>query len=211
MALKAVSLGYEYLGISDHAGSLRIANGLDEKRYASQRKEIRRVDKEIKEIKILQGAEVNILKDGSLDISDSGLAKLDYVLIGVHSNMKMQRKEMTDRIIKAMKNPLVNILVHPTGRLIGRREAYALDFEKTIRAAKEFNVILEINASPYRLDLDVKKIRACKEAGVKMIINTDAHSVDSLEQMKYGVFQARRGWAEKGDIVNTKSFTEFHK
>lgn len=209
MALKAVSLGYEYLGISDHAGSLRIANGLNEKRYASQRKEIRRVDKEIKEIRILQGAEVNVLKNGSLDISDSALAKLDYVLIGVHSNMKMEKKEMTQRIIKAMKNPLVNVLVHPTGRLIGKREEYELDFEKIIRAAKEFNVILEINASPQRLDLDVRKIRACKEAGVKMIINTDAHSVDSLEQMKYGVFQARRGWVGKKKIINSRKLAHY--
>ena len=209
MAKMAKSLGYEYLGISDHTKFLKIEDGLNEQQLAEQRKEIDKLNHEFKasgsKFHLLQGAELNILNDGSLDIKDSALAKLDYAIAGIHSNMKMPKDQMTTRIIRAMKNPFVKIISHPTGRLLGRRDEYEIDFNKVLQAAKEFKVVLEINASPFRLDLDDKKIKMAKEQGVKMIINSDAHHQNQLESMRFGVYQARRGWAEKKDIINTKS------
>jgi len=151
---------------------------------------------------ILQGCEANILADGSIDIKDDSLEKLDYVIAGVHSQMKMPKEKMTKRIIKAMKNPHLDILSHPTGRILKRREEYQIDFDKILRAAKETKTILEINSFPERLDLNDQNIRRAKEAGVKMVINTDAHHKDHLRFMEYGIAQARRGWAEKKDIIN---------
>jgi len=139
---------------------------------------------------ILQGCEANIMNDGSIDIKDESLAKLDFVIAGIHSSMKMDKNRMTERIIKAMKNPNVDIISHPTGRILKQRDEYQIDFDKILRAAKETNTILEINSSPSRLDLKDVNIRRAKNTGVKMIINTDA--------------QARRGWAEKKDIINTQ-------
>lgn len=206
MARKAIELGYEYIGISDHTKFLRIEYGLDEKQLLKQRKEIDKLNKKFvkKKFKILQGAETNILKDGSIDIKDQALKKLDYVIAGIHSNFKISQAEMTKRIISAMKNPNIDIISHPTGRILKRREEYEIDFDKILRAAKEFKVILEINSSPYRLDLNDQNIRRCKNAGVKMVINTDAHYKDQMKYMKLGVAQARRGWAEKKDIINTQ-------
>jgi DNA polymerase (family 10) len=209
MVNTAIALGYRYLGISDHTKFLRIENGLDEKGLAEQRKEIDKINKRLArtkiKFKVLQGAETNILKNGSIDINDQALKKLDYAIAGIHSHFKMEKREMTERIIKAMKNPYIKIISHPTGRILRRRDEYRVDFEKILRAAKEFGVIMEINASPYRLDLNDKKIRTAKEMGVKMIINTDSHQTNQLKLMELGVAQARRGWAEKKDIVNTKN------
>lgn len=141
--------------------------------------------------------------DGTIDIDDEVLGQMDFVIAGVHSQFKMTKEEMTKRIIKAMQNPNIDIISHPTGRLIGQRDEYQLDFEKILRVAKETGTILEINSSPYRLDLKDSYIKKAKEAGVKMIINTDAHNLEQLQIMEYGVSQARRGWAEKKDVVNT--------
>lgn len=204
MAEKAVEMGYEYIGISDHTKFLRIENGLNEKQLLAQRKEIERLNKKSK-IRILQGAETNIMRDGSLDIKNNVLEKLDYVIAGVHSLLKMNKKEMTERIINAIKNPNVNIISHPTGRLLGQRDEYQFDFDKILRVAREYGVILEINSSPQRLDLKDINIKKTKEAGVKMIVNTDAHHRQQLGFMKFGIAQARRGWAEKKDIINTQS------
>ena len=154
---------------------------------------------------ILQGAETNILNNGLVDINDKALEKLDYVIAGIHSSFKMPRKEMTERIIKTMKNSHIDIISHPTGRLIKRREEYQIDLDRILRAAKQFNVVLEINSWPTRLDLSDRNIKRAKLAGVKMIINTDSHHKDHLGHMALGVAQARRGWAEKKDIINTKT------
>ncbi len=202
MIASAKEMGYEYIGISDHTKFLRIENGLNEKQLLDQKKEIKRLNKEFK---VLQGCEANIMADGLLDIKDSVLAKLDYVIAGVHSAMKMPRDKMTQRIITAMKNPNVDILSHPTGRLLLRRDEYQIDFDKILRAAKECNVVLEINSSPERLDLKDTNIRRAKEAGVKMVITTDSHNRKQLGLIKFGIAQARRGWAEKKDIINTNS------
>jgi len=215
MAKVAVKMGYEYLGISDHTKFLRIEHGLNEKQLSEQRKEIDKINEEFRVqgsgFRVLQGAETNILKDGLIDIKDEALKKLDYAIAGIHSNFKMERTEMTERIIRAMKNPNINIISHPTGRILKRRDEYQIDFEKILRAGKEFGVVLEINSFPERLDLNNKKIRQAKMAGVKMVINTDSHQKDQLRYIELGIAQARRGWAEKKDIVNTQPLEKLLK
>lgn len=220
MAEAAMNLGYEYIGISDHTKFLRIENGLDEKQLLKQIEEIKRLNKKFQmnpagnppagvkpnfKFQILCGCEANILNDGSIDIKDEVLEKLDYVIVGVHSSLKMPRQEMTARIVKAMQNPNVDIISHPTGRLIGSRDEYQMDFDKILEVAKKTGTILEVNSSPYRLDLNGFNIRRAKAQGIKTIINTDSHQQEQLNLMEYGVWQARRGWAEPNDIINTNS------
>lgn len=215
MAKTAQEMGYEYIGISDHTKFLRIEHGLNEKQLAQQRKEIDKLNKKFQvsgsKFQVLQGCEANILNDGTIDIKDEALKKLDYVIAGIHSSMKMEKEKMTERIIRAMKNPNIDIISHPTGRIIKRRDEYQIDFEKILRAAKEFGVILEINSYPERLDLKDSYIRRAKEAGVKMIINTDSHRKDQLRFIEFGIAQARRGWAEKKDIINTQPLNKLLK
>jgi len=215
MAKTAVELGYEYLGISDHTKFLRIEHGLNERQLGLQRKEIDELNKTFHvsrfTFQVLQGAETNILNDGSIDIKDEALKKLDYAIAGIHSSFKMKKREMTERIIKAIKNPYIKIISHPTGRILKRRNEYQIDFDKILRAAREYGVILEINSFPERLDLNDKNIRRAKEVGVKMVINTDAHQKNQLRYMKFGIAQARRGWAEKKDIINTCSLKRLVK
>ncbi len=212
MAKKAMELGYEYTGITDHTKYLTIEHGLNEKELLEQRIEIDRTNKKLKienlKLKILHGCEANILKDGSIDIKDEALAKLDYAIGGVHSHFKMEKDQMTERIIKAMKNPNIKIISHPTGRILKKRDEYQADFNKLLRAAKEFNVALEINSYPERLDLNDINIKKAKEAGVRMAINTDSHIKDQMRFMELGVAQARRGWAEPVDVINTWSLKE---
>ncbi|MDP2930192.1 MAG: DNA polymerase/3'-5' exonuclease PolX [bacterium] len=214
MAEAVRKLGYQYIGIADHTKFLRIEHGLNERQLLAQRKEIDKLNtryppslkvmagRQNTKFKILQGCEANILNDGSIDIKDEVLAKLDFVIAGVHSNMKMSRPQMTERIIKAMENPNVDIISHPTGRILKRRDEYQVDFQSLLKAAKKTKTILEINASPERLDLNDLKVRQAKEAGVKMVINTDSHTKEYLRCMGFGISQARRGWAEKRDIIN---------
>lgn len=203
MARKAIELGHSYIGIADHTKYLRIENGLDEKELAKQRKEIDKINLKLKNFKILQGCEANILKDGSIDIDDEALEQLDFVIAGVHSHFKMDKREMTERMIKAMENPNVDIISHPTGRIIGRRGEYEIDLDKVIEVAKRTGTVLEINSFPERLDLSDLNIRKSAEAGVKMIINTDAHRREHMDLMRLGVAQARRGWAKKSDVINS--------
>ncbi|HUV81369.1 MAG TPA: DNA polymerase/3'-5' exonuclease PolX [Patescibacteria group bacterium] len=202
MAQAAVGMGYQYLGISDHTKFLRIENGLDEKELERRNKEIDKLNQKYGNFRILKSAETNILNDGSIDIKDEALKKLDYVIAGVHSSFKIEKEKMTERIIRAMKNPHIDVLSHPTGRILKKRDEYQIDFDKILRAAKEYGVVLEINSYPERLDLNDRNIRRAKEAGVKMVINTDSHHKDQLNLMEFGIAQARRGWAEKEDIAN---------
>jgi len=217
IAETAIKMGYEYIGISDHTKNLTIEHSLDEKQLLKQKKEICKLNKKFKDlpagrqVKILWGCEANILKDGSIDIADDVLKQMDYVIAGVHSNMKMDKKEMTERIITAMKNPHVDIIAHLTGRILQKRDEYQIDFDTILKVAKENKVVLEINSSPYRLDLKDSNIRKTKKAGVKMIINTDAHHISQLGLMEFGVSQARRGWAEKKDIINTQPLSQLLK
>jgi len=204
MAEKAISLGYNFLGIADHTQTLKIENGLDEKRLIEQRKEIDKINEEFKkqriDFKVLQGSEVDILKNGTLDINNETLKTLDYVSVSIHSNFKMDKESMTKRIIKAMENPYVKILNHPTGMILGKRDSYEVDIEKIIKKAKEKNIALEINS--YRFDLNYQLARLVKEMGVKLVIGSDAHNTKELADMRFGVYQARRARLEKEDIIN---------
>lgn len=206
LAKAAQKIGYEYIGIADHTKFLRIEHGLNEKQLERRNKEIDKLNKKFQvsgsRFQVLKGCEANILKDGSIDIKDESLAKLDFVIAGIHSNMKMAKHDMTERMIKAMRNPNVDIISHPTGRIIKKRDEYQIDFDAILEAAKETGTILEINAWPERLDLNDQNIRRSKEVGVKMIINTDSHNKNQFHLMEFGVAQARRGWAEKENIVN---------
>ncbi len=205
LAKTAQEMGYEYIGIADHTQYLKIEHGLDEKQLEERNKEIDKLNNRNTGIKILKGCEANILNDGSIDIKDESLAKLDFVIAGLHSSLKMEKEKMTERMIKAMQNPNVDIISHPTCRLIGKRDESQLDFDRILRAAKEFGIALEINSSFNRLDLKDEYIRRAKENGVKMVINSDAHEKDQMKLNNLGIAQARRGWAEKKDILNTES------
>ncbi|MFZ3054582.1 MAG: DNA polymerase/3'-5' exonuclease PolX [Minisyncoccales bacterium] len=204
MVEKAISLGYKYLGINDHTQSLKIENGLDEKRLVEQRKEIDLLNEDFKkkgiDFKILQGSEVDILKDGTLDINDETLKMLDYVSVSVHSNFKIGKREMTKRIIKAIKHPLVKILNHPTGMILGKRGEYEVDIEAVLKAAKENDVALEINS--YRSDLGYQTAKLAEEMGIKLTIGSDAHNKKELPDLQFGVYQARRAGLSKEDVLN---------
>lgn len=211
MASAARGLGYEYIAVTDHSKAVTVAGGLGPRELVKQWKEIDRLNRTLDGLVILKGMEVDILADGALDLPDEYLLRLDLVIAAVHSRMAMPQARMTERIIRAMSHPAVDILAHPTGRIINRREPYAVDMEAVLQAAKEYGVALEINAHPNRLDLnDVHAFRA-RELGVKIAINTDAHSTAELRFMRYGVDQARRAWAEKKDIRNTMTLAALRK
>ena len=163
--------------------------------------EIDAVNKKVPGVKVLKGTECDILKDGSLDLSDEALSKLDVVGVSVHSYFNMPRRDMTERIICAISNPHVDILFHPTGRILGKRDAYEVDMEAVIKAAKKYNVVLEVNALD-RLDLKDEHIRLAVDAGAKLVIDSDAHAISHLSFLHYGIAQARRGWAKKTDVIN---------
>lgn len=202
MAQEAKKIGHEYILITDHTKSLAMTGGADEKKLARQMKEIDVLNKKNSGITILKGAEVNIMKDGSLDIKDDVLSRLDIVGASIHSHFTLSEKEQTNRLIRAMENPNVDIIFHPTGRSLMKREPIRLDFDTVFRAAKRTRTILEINAHPRRLDLNGELIRKAKEYGVKFAISTDAHAISELHYLDYGIAQARRGWATKNDIIN---------
>lgn len=196
-------LGYDYMCVADHSKSTTIAHGLSEKQVDKQIDEIKKLNKKLRGIKVLTGTEVDILEDGSLDFPDKILKKLDVVTASVHRKFKMSKKQMTERIIKAMSNDNVDIIGHPTGRLIGKREGYDLDFDKLFKAAKDTKTILEINSQPDRLDLNGYLVKEAVSKGVKLAVVTDAHSLVQLNFMELGVAMARRGWCEKKDVINT--------
>jgi DNA polymerase (family 10) len=203
MARKAKEMGYAYIAITDHSKAVRVAGGLDEKQLAKHLKEIEKANGQISGIRILKGVEVDVLPDGSLDLKDDILKECEVVLASVHSRFNMDEEEMTRRVIKAIKNPNVKILAHPTGRLILEREPFKINLQETIRAAIDQGVAVEINAYPDRLDLKDVDARMARDMGARLAINTDAHSDRQLELMKFGVFTARRGWIEARDVINT--------
>ena len=196
-------MGYTYIAITDHSRAVRVAGGLNEKELAKHLKEIEKVSSQFSGLRILKGVEVDIMADGSLDLQDDILKECDVVLASVHSRFNLEEGEMTRRIIKALKNPNVNILAHPTGRLILEREPYKVNLKEVIQVAMDQGVVLEINAYPDRLDLKDVDARMAKEMGAKLVISTDAHSTLHLELMKFGIFTARRGWVEAKDVINT--------
>jgi DNA polymerase (family 10) len=203
MAEAAKQLGYKYILITDHSKAVTIANGLDEKRAVENIRRIKAARNRVKGIEIWTGAEVDILGDGSLDYPDEILKQFDIVLVSVHSRMNMPGEEMTARLLKALANPYVRILGHPTGRQILKRDPFVFDLEKVFAAAKEHGVILELNSHPERLDLCDRHLKLARDRGMKVIISTDAHSPDHFKLMRYGVVTARRGWMRKEDVLNT--------
>ena len=211
MAKTAQDRGYAYLAITDHSKRVTMAHGMDKKRLSKQIKRIDRLNDTLKGLTVLKGSEVDILKDGSLDLPDEILDELDLTVCAVHYDRKLPRKEQTARIIKAMDNPYFNILAHPTGRLIEERQAYDVDLEAVMKAAKERGCFLELNAHPDRLDLTDRNCKMAKQIGVKVVVSTDAHSLTDLDFMRFGIYQARRGWLEPDDILNTLNLKQLRR
>ena len=207
----AIAKGYQYIAITDHSSSLKVARGLSIESILSQIKKIKELNSKLNGFKILTGAEVNINKDGSLDFPEEVLSKLDVVIAAIHTGFKQNKKTITNRVIKALRHPMVNILAHPSGRLIGEREPYAIDLNEVLNVAAEEGVWVEINSQPERLDLTDYWAMEAKKKGVKIVINTDSHNKDSLDFIKLGVVTARRGWLEKEDVVNTLSLHQLLK
>jgi DNA polymerase (family X) len=211
MAEQAKKNGLAYIVVSDHSKTLAMTGGLDEKDLQKQRKEIDQVNKKLEGISVLQGVELNILKDGSVDISNTALKSFDVASAAVHSYFDLTKEEMTKRVLKAVENPNIDILLHPTAREIQRRDPIQLDMEKLVEAAKETGTILDIDSYPDRLDLKDEHIRKAVQAGAKLGISSDAHSTGHLHYLELGLAQARRGWATAKDIVNTQKLEEFQK
>jgi DNA polymerase (family 10) len=208
MAEKARGMGLGYLGLSDHSQAAIYAHGLDEARLAKQIQEVDRLNRRWKDFRILKGLECDILPDGSLDLSPAVLAGLDFVIGSVHSGFEMSEQEMTDRVCKALANEHLDILGHPTGRLLLSREGYRIDLERVLQTAAREEKVVELNAYPNRLDLDWTHCRRAKELGVPIAINPDAHSVDDLENLHYGIGTGRRGWLEQKDVFNTRDLDD---
>lgn len=198
----AKALGYEYIAITDHSKSLKVARGLDEKRLKEQIDIIKKLNKEVEGIRILTGIEMDILSDETMDFDDDILKELDVVIASVHTGFKQDRDKLTRRIIAACENQHVDIIAHPTGRMLGKRDPYDIDMDLIFKVAAETHTILEINSSPDRLDLNDMMAKKAKEQGVKISINTDAHEKEGLKDMRYGIWNARRAWLEKDDVVN---------
>ncbi|MFX1578300.1 MAG: DNA polymerase/3'-5' exonuclease PolX [Promethearchaeota archaeon] len=198
--------GYKYYCVSDHTQSLTIANGMDESRLLKRIEEINELNASGRwKMKILKGAEVDILADGGLDIEDNILSQLDIVTVSIHSRMKDKKETMTERVCHALENKHVHILGHPTGRLIGKRSEFEIDLEQVFETAKKHNVVMELNAHPQRLDLNPGNLRAATKLDLKIAINTDAHRISELDNMRFGIYQARRGWLTSDDVINTYS------
>src|SRR5881227_2568649 len=211
MAEAARAHGYKYMAITDHSKNLAFANGLDDKRAVEHINRIRKAAEKIDGIKIFAGVEVDILADGTLDLSDSVLEQMDIVIASVHSHFNQTPLEMTDRLLKAIHNPNTSLIGHPTGRILLRRDAYGFDLDAVLRAAAQKKVAMELNAYPDRLDLCDRHLRRAKELGVKIVINTDSHHTTHMEKIRYGVVQARRAWLTKDDVLNTLPAAKFGK
>jgi DNA polymerase (family 10) len=211
MAEGAKDLGHEYLAITEHSKHVTVAKGLDKKSLSDHIERIDKLNGKLNGITLLKSIEVDILEDGSLDLPDEILKKLDIVVCSVHYKFNLSRNKQTERIIKAMDNPYFHILCHATGRLINEREPYEVDMESIMKAAKERGCFLELNAYPDRLDLNDADCKMAKDMGIRIAISTDAHSVNDLNFMRFGIGQARRGWLEKDDVLNTRSWKDMQK
>ena len=211
MAEAARERGYEYMAITDHSKNLAFANGLTDERALAHIAKIRAVGKKMKGIRIFAGIEVDILTDGTLDLSDSVLEQMDIVIASVHSQFSQDRDTMTARLLKAVENPNVSMIGHPTGRLLLRRDAYQFDLDAVLRVAAKNKVAMELNSYPDRLDLSDVHLRMAKQHGVKIVINTDSHHTSHMEKIRYGITQARRAWLTKEDVLNTLPAQKFAK
>ena len=213
MAEAAMARGLRYIAITDHSKNLAMTNGMDDRRAVEHVRRIREVNRELREevgdrIRVMPGIEVDILADGSLDLEDDTLAQMDVVVASVHSRFDMPLAEMTARVLRAMENPYLRILGHATGRKLLRREAYAIDMEQVLARAAEVGVAVEHNASPARADINDLYLRRAKELGCKIVVNTDAHATEELDQMRWGITQLRRAWLTREDVLNTEPDAE---
>jgi DNA polymerase (family 10) len=211
MAAAAQACGYAYMALTDHSRRQTMSHGLDPVEVARQLREIDKINGTLKGFTILKGIEVDILKDGELDLPDATLAQLDVVIASVHSFFDLPREAQTQRMIRAMRNPHVSIVGHPSGRLIGEREPYDIDMDAITSTARDLDCYLEINAEPDRLDLNDINAHMAKTKGVKIAISTDAHSVNAFQYMRFGVDQARRAWLTADDVINTRQFGDLRK
>jgi DNA polymerase (family 10) len=211
IATSCQAMDFDYVGICDHSKSAFYANGLTEERVVHQHKEIDQLNKKSPNFKIFKGIEVDILPDGALDYNNSVLASFDFVIASIHSQFNLTEDKMTARICKALGNPHVTMLGHPTGRLLLAREPYAVNMSEVIKVAGENNKMIEINTSPYRLDLDWRWGKLFCKKGIKTALNPDAHSIDGLADYKYGIGISRKGWFEKSDILNTYTTAQVTK
>ena len=211
MAEAAKQKGYEYIAITDHSQSLKITNGLSTKRLRAQNKAIDKLNVRLKGITVLKSAEVDILEDGKLDYPNSILKELDLTICSIHSKFALDKRAQTERLMRAMDNPHFNILGHPTGRLLLRREGYEIDYERLLKHADECGCFFEINSNPNRLDLSDERAKMAKDFGMKIAINTDAHSIHELNFITAGINQARRGWLEAADVLNTYSLVKLKR
>ena len=209
MARAAQASGLQFIAITDHSQSLAMANGLDETRTLEHARAIRALNDRLDGFTVLAGIECDIRPDGSMDLADDCLAALDIVIASIHSAFNMDEPQMTDRILAAIANPYVDVIAHPTGRLILRREGYRVDMERILAAAAENGVALEINSQPDRLDLDDAHARLARERGVKLIVDSDAHSPSALGNLRWGALTARRAWLEPQDVINTRPLDAF--
>jgi DNA polymerase (family 10) len=214
MAEAALARGLSYIAITDHSKNLAMTNGLDDARAVEHVKKIRQVDAELQaempgRIRVLAGIEVDILADGELDLADATLAQMDIVVASIHSRFDQPVEQMTERVLRAIENPHVRILGHPTGRKVLKRDAYALNIDAILKRAAELGVAVEHNAAPARADLNDLNLRLAKQHGCRIVVDTDAHATEELDQMRYGITQLRRAWMTKGDVLNTLPFTEF--
>jgi len=211
MAAAAQARGYKYMAITDHSKNLAFANGLDDARALVHIQRIRDASDRMNGIRIFAGIEVDILGDGTLDLSDDVLSQMDVVIASVHSQFSLDRETMTERLLKAIENPNTSILGHPTGRQLLRRDEYAFDIDSILKSAARHKVAMELNAYPDRLDLSDVHLRQAREHGVKIVINTDSHHTSHLDKIRYGILQARRAWLTKDDVLNTLPVVEFAK
>jgi DNA polymerase (family 10) len=211
MAAAAQARGYAYMALTDHSRRVTMAHGLDPARVSRQIREVDKLNAKLKGFTILKGIEVDILKDGTLDLPDATLAKLDVVVASVHSFFDLPREAQTDRVVRAMQNRRVSIIGHPTGRLIGEREPYEIDIDRVLSAARDLGCYLEINAQPERLDLNDIHAHAAKSKGVRLAVSTDSHTVNSFDYIRFGIDQARRAWLTADDVINTRSLADLRK
>jgi DNA polymerase (family 10) len=211
MAVAAIERGHKYIAITDHSPRVSMANGLNPTRLREQWDEIDKLNREFDDFMILKGIECDILEKGGMDLPDDVLAEADWVIASVHYGQQQPREQITDRILGAIENPHVSIVAHPTGRLINRRDAYAVDLEAVFAAAAKHGKFMEINANPARLDLDDVAAAAAKRHGIPIVISSDAHSTTGLEVLRYGVLQARRAGLTAADVANTRPWAKIEK
>jgi DNA polymerase (family 10) len=211
MIAAAQKLGRRYIAITDHSKRVTMARGLDARRLRQEWRAIDKLSASLRGITLLKGVELDILEDGSLDLPDTVLREADWVVAAIHYGQNQSREKITQRLLNAIRNPYVSAIAHPTGRIIGKRNAYELDMPTVMRAAADHGCLLELNCQPSRMDLDVPSLVAAKEHGIPIVLGTDAHSVEELRFLEFGVFQARRAGLEAGDIANTRTLSQFKK